>query len=386
MALNAAEKIFQRGVEQRYPNRRVINGRAAVLTQPHNGRGACHYCGPCEQGCSVGAYFSSQSSTLPAATATGNLTLRPDSLVHSVIYDSEKDRATGVRIIDTNTKEMREVYARIIFLNASTLGTTQILLNSTSPRFPDGLGNSSGVLGHYLMDHHYQIGATAEYPGVDDRYYQGNRPNGMYVVRFRNLGDRASRHPDYVRGYGFQGECSRTSWGRGVETAEFGVDFKKQLRNPGPFLMWLGAWGEHLPSYDNYVKLSDKTDAYGLPQMRINCAWGENELAMRRDMKVTTAEMLEASGASNIEPFDNLETGGAEPGLCIHEMGTARMGLDRKTSFLNAFNQSHDVPNVFVTDGACMASTACQNPSLTYMAITARACDHAVAEMKKGNL
>lgn len=388
MELNAAEKVFKSGVESRFPDRRVTIGRAAVLTQPHGGRGPCHYCGPCEQGCSVGAYFSSQSSTLPAARATGNLTLRSDSLVHSIIYDEDLDKATGVRVIDAKSKEMSEVFARIIFLNASTLGSTQILLNSRTPRFATGLANSSGALGHYLMDHHYQLGATADIPGVEDRYYQGNRPNGIYVARFRNLGDRGSSQPGFVRGYGFQGGASRSSWERGIATNEFGADFKRSLRDPGPWNMWIGGWCETLPRYDNYVELSDRTDAFGLPQLRINCTWGENELAMRKDVLVTTEEMLDAAGATNVNLFDNHREGelGAEPGLCIHEMGTARMGKDPKTSVVGEYNQCHDVPNVFVTDGACMASSACQNPSLTYMAITARACDHAVNEMKRGSL
>ncbi|NNE36241.1 MAG: GMC family oxidoreductase [Rhodothermales bacterium] len=388
MEFNAAEKLFKHGVESRFPDRHVINGRVAVLTRPHNGRGACHYCGPCEQGCSVGAYFSSQSSTLPAAAATGNLTLRPNSLVHSVIYDEDTDRATGVRVIDTRTKEMEEVHARVIFLNASTLGTTQILLNTKTPRFSTGLGNSSGALGHYLMDHHYQLGAYGVMAEADDRYYVGNRPNGIYLARFRNLGDRASQQSDYVRGFGFQGSADRPSWERGLDTNDFGADFKHSLRDPGSWSLWLGAWAEALPRRDNTVELSSETDAYGLPQLRINCTWGENELAMRKDIMVVTEEMMDAAGATDVSLFNNYKEGelGAEPGLCIHEMGTARMGKDPKSSVLNGFNQMHDVPNVFVTDGACMASSACQNPSLTYMAITARACDYAVGLLQRGEL
>ena len=388
MALNAAEAAVKAGVEAKWTNRRITPGRCAVLTVPHNGRGACHYCGPCEQGCSVGAYFSSQSSTLPAAKATGNLTLRPNSLVHSVIYDEEKDRAVGVRVIDRNTLEMTEVNARVILLTASTLGSTQILLNSISRRFPNGLANSSGALGHYLMDHHYQVGAEGIHPGYDDRYYVGNKPNGFYIIRYRNLGDAASRTRDYVRGYGFQGEAQRTSWERGIDSADFGASLKRSLRDPGPFKYWLGSWGETLPRFDNYVELSEETDGYGLPIMKINCTWGENELAMRKDMAADAAEMLESAGATDVVPFDHHSDDGygAEPGLCIHEMGTARMGRDPKTSVLNGHNQAHDVPNLFVTDGSCMASSACQNPSLTYMALTARACDFAVSEMKAGRI
>ncbi len=295
---------------------------------------------------------------------------------------------TGVRFIDTQTKEMHEAYARVIFLCASTLGSTQVLLNSTSTRFPDGMANSSGALGKYLMDHHFQLGASGEMPGLEDRYYIGNRPNGIYVIRFRNLGDAATRQSDYVRGYGFQGGANRPSWTRGIGGAEFGADLKSSLRDPGPWRMWIGGWCEALPDARNYVELSDQTDAYGLPQLKINCTWHENEFAMRKDVPVAAAEMLEAAGARNVSMFDNfVEDGiGAEPGRCIHEMGTARMGRDPKTSVLNAHNQSHDHPNVFVTDGACMTSSACQNPSLTYMALTARACDYAVSEMKKGHL
>ena len=388
MDMNAAEKILKQGVERAFPDRRVTIGRTAVLTQPHNGRGACHYCGPCSRGCSVGAYFSSQSSTLPAAQLTGNLTIRPHSLVHSIIFDEETGRATGVRIVDTRTKEMHETYARILFLCGSTLGSTRVLLNSTSSRFPNGFANSSGALGRYLMDHHFRLGASGELPGLEDRYYQGKRPNGIYVIRFRNLGDAASRHPDYVRGYGFQGGASRPSWERGIGGSSFGADLKNTLRHPGPWRVWIGGWCETLPRADNYVSLSDETDAYGLPQLKINCTWGENEMAMRKDVPIAASEMLEAAGVRNIQPFDEFEEGaiGAEPGRCIHEMGTARMGRDPKTSVLNGFNQCHDVPNVFVTDGASMTSSACQNPSLTYMALTARAANYAVKEMKKGNL
>ena len=388
MEMNAAEKVFKQGVEEAFSDRRVTIGRTAVLTVPHNGRGMCHYCGPCSRGCSVGAYFSSQSSTLPAARATGNLTLRPHSLVHSVIYDAEHGKASGVRFIDTQTKEMHEVYGRIVILCGSALGSTQVLLNSKSPQFPNGLGNGSGALGRYLMDHHFRVGASGEMPGLEDRYYQGRRPNGIYIIRFRNLGDAASRHPDYVRGYGFQGGANRASWGRGISGPTFGADLKQSLRDPAPWRMQIGAWCETLPRADNYVELSDETDAYGLPQLRIHCSWGENEMAMRKDVLVTSMEMLEAAGARNIQSFDYYKEGelGAEPGLCIHEMGTARMGRDPKTSVLNAYNQCHEVPNVFVTDGACMTSSACQNPSLTYMALTARACDYAVEEMNRGNL
>ncbi len=385
MPMNCVELHVKERIERAFPGRKMTIGRAAVLTQPLNGRAACHYCGPCDRGCTPGAYFSSLSATLPAARATGNLTLRPNSIVHSVIYDEERDRAVGVRVIDRETKEMLEFYGRVIFLSASTLATTQILLNSKSRRFPNGLGNSSGVLGHYLMDHHFVVGATGEIPGFEDKYYYGNRPNGIYIPRFRNLGDKASKRSDYLRGFGYQGGAYRAGWDRGIDMQGFGVSLKQALRDPGPWIMGLGAWGEMLPRYENYVELDpERTDAWGMPLLRIHCTWSENELAMRKDMAQSAAEMLEAAGAKNIQVYDAIEY--AHPGLCIHEMGTARMGRDPKTSVLNAYNQMHDVPNVFVTDGACMASSACQNPSITYMALTARAAHYAVEQLKKGNL
>ncbi len=391
MELNAVEQHTLAAIEAAFPGRTMTVGRVAILTQAHNGRAACHYCGPCARGCSTGSYFSSLSVTLPAATATGNLTVRPNSVVHSVIYDETTDRATGVRVIDAETLETTEYQAKLIFLCASTLGSTQILLNSTSPRFPDGLANSSGALGRYLMDHHFRVGATATMEGFDDRYYYGNRPNGVYVPRFRNI-SAATRHPDFVRGYGFQGGASRPSWGRGNQMPGFGADFKHALRDPGPWRWWLGGWGEALPQADNRVTLdTEQTDRWGMPLLRIDCSWGENELAMRKDMAVSAAEMLDAAGATDIQMFDELlengaESGAAAPGLCIHEMGTARMGRDPRTSVLNAHNQAHDVPNLFVTDGSCMTSAANQNPSITYMALTARAAAFAVDEMKRLNL
>ena len=389
MAFNAGEDVLKAKVEAAFPERRITIGRTAVLTVPHNGRAACHYCGPCNRGCSTGSYFSSQASTLPAARATGNLTLRPNSIVHSVIYDEEGGRAAGIRFVDRESGEMEEVYARVVFLCASTLGSTQVMLNSTSGRFPNGIANDSGALGKYLMDHHFRVGAGGELAGLADRYYQGNRPNGIYVIRFRNTGDRPDPALGFTRGYGFQGGASRPTWGRGAGLPGFGADFKAALRDPGPWAIWIGGWCETLPYEENYVELDpDVTDAWGIPVLKIHCDWGENELAMRKDVMVTGAEMLEAAGVQGVETFDDYEEGviGAEPGLCIHEMGTARMGRDPRTSVLNAYNQAHAVPNLFVTDGACMASSACQNPSLTYMALTARAVDFAAEAMKRGEV
>ncbi len=383
MAMNCVEEHLKKRVEQTFPERHVTIGRCAILTRPHNGRAACHYCGDCSRGCTPGAYFCSLSTTLPAAARTGNLTLRPNSIVHSIIYDEEKDRATGVRVIDRESREMLEFYGRIIFLCASTLGSTFILLNTRTPRFPNGLGNSSGVLGHYLMDHHFRAGASAEFPGFTDRYYYGHRPNGIYIPRFRNLGDKATRRGDFLRGFGYEAGASRGSWWRGAEMDGFGVHLKEALREPGPWRIWMTAFGEMLPRYENYVELDDSVhDAWGLPVLRFHCTLGENERNMRRDMMTAAAEMLEAAGFVKIRPYDLDYT----PGEGIHEMGTARMGRDPKTSILNGFNQMHEVPNVFVTDGSCMTSSACQNPSITYMALTARAAHYAVDQMKKGNL
>jgi choline dehydrogenase-like flavoprotein len=388
MELNVVEKHLREAIVSNFPERILTIGRVAILTQGLNGRAACHYCGPCIRGCSTGSYFSSQASTLPAAAATGNLTLRPYSVVHSLIYDESQGRVTGVRVIDAETMEAIEFSANLVFLCASALGSTQILLNSTSDRFPDGLANSSGELGHNLMDHHFRTGARAVVEGFEDRYYYGNRPTGFYIPRFRNI-NAATRRNAYVRGFGYQGSASRTSWGRGGSGAGFGEELKRSLRDPGPWSVGMTAFGECLPRHENHVRLDDSlADKYGIPALRFDAGWSDNELAMRADMANDAAEMLEAAGFKDVEAYDAYEEGriGAEMGLGIHEMGTARMGRDPKTSVLNAYNQAHDVPNLFVTDGACMTSASCQNPSITYMALTARAVDHAVSEMKKGNL
>jgi choline dehydrogenase-like flavoprotein len=382
MEMNCVEKVVAQRINEKYKNtpRRMIIGRCANLTVPHNGRGSCQYRNLCSRGCPYGAYFSTQSATLPAAMATGNLTLRPYSIVTEVIYDKDKKRATGVRVLDAETLQTYEFYARIIFLNASTLGTTWILLHSTSDAFPNGLGNSSGQVGHNLMDHHFRCGASGEMEGFEDQYYFGRRANGIYIPRFRNLGKEKR---DYIRGFGYQGGASREGWQRGVAEMGFGADFKEEISRPGVWTMGLGGFGETLPYYENKVTLDySKKDKWGLPVLNIDCEFRENEKKMRQDMMNDAAEMLEAAGCKNVKTFDN----GSWPGMAIHEMGTARMGRDPKTSVLNAFNQMHDVKNVFITDGSCMASTACQNPSLTYMALTARAADYAVRELKKGNI
>ena len=381
MELNVVEHALRERIFRHFPERLLTIGRSAVLTQEHNGRAACHYCGPCHRGCSTGSYFSSLSATLPAARATGNVEIRTDSIVHSIIYDEEAGKATGVRVIDANTKESIEFMARTVFLCASTLGSTHIMLNSKSSRFPSGFANSSGALGHYLMDHTFGAGASGTMPGFDNKYTSGHRPNGIYIARYRNINDQTTM-PDFLRGYGVQGDAHRSSWGRGYNEEGLGADYKRRLRDPGPWQIWTGGWGEMLPQFENYVELTDEIDQWGMPVMKINCVFGDNETKMRRDMQGSIAEMLEASGCADVEEFDH----GLPPGFCIHEMGTARMGRDPKTSVLNGWNQCHDVRNVFVTDGACMASCACQNPSITYMALTARACDYAVDEMKRGNI
>ena len=387
MELSAGEKIFKAGLESAFPDRILTIGRVAVLTQEHNGRAACHYCGICQRGCSTGSYFSSQSATLPAAESTGNLTLRPHSNVHSIIYDEESGRATGVRVIDYVTKEEIVFSANIIFMCASTLGTTQIMLNSTSNRFPNGIANDSGALGHYLMDHHFQISGQGTVEGLDDRYHYGNRPNGFYIPRFRNL-DANSRMDAFVRGYGIQGSVHRESWSRGNGMPGFGAGLKEALREPGPWRLSLNVFGETLPDESNRIYLDpNQTDQWGIPLLHIDCEWKENEFAMREDMLDQTQAMLEGAGLTDIAAHDLFaERGYGAPGLGIHEMGTARMGRDPNTSVLNRWNQAHAVPNLFVTDGSCMTSSACQNPSITYMALTARAVDYAVDEMQKGNL
>ena len=381
MDLTCAEQMVRDAMARAWPGERVLTiGRVAVLTQPHHGRDACHYCGPCHRGCATLSYFSSVNATIPAARATGRLTLRPYTVVHSVLYDARTRRATGVRVIDGQTKKALEFRARVIFLCASTLESARILLNSATPEFPNGLANSSGELGRNLMDHIMGGGATARIDAPLDRRHAGERPNGIYVPRFRNV---AGRKSPFLRGYGFQGWSGRQDWSRGMSMAGFGADFKRALKEPGPWMFTFYGFGEMLPDPKNYVEIDkSRVDAWGVPVLKIHCAYGENERALLEDMAVSGAEMLAAAGAKDIQPF----THDNPPGLVIHEMGTARMGRDPKTSVLNAHNQCWDVPNLFVTDGACMTSSACQNPSITYMALTARACAYAVEAMKRREL
>lgn len=381
MEMNAIEKEVKKRVEAHYNmTRRITIGRTANLTEVHNGRNHCQYRNLCVRGCPFGAYFSTQSATLPAAVKTGNLTLRPYSFVTEVIFDAQKNKATGVRIIDTQTNEVREYYANIIFLNGSTLGTAFVLLNSKSDRFPNGLGNGSDQVGRNLMDHHFRTGASGEMDGFEDVYYYGRRPNGIYIPRYRNVGNDKR---DYIRGFGYQGGGSRGSWGSGVAELGVGGGFKDSLTQPGKWSFGMTGFGETLPYNDNRVTIDhSKKDKWGQPVLSIDASFRENEAKMRVDMMNDAAEMLEAAGLKNVHTYD----AGSFPGMAIHEMGTARMGKDPKTSVLNKFNQMHEVKNVFITDGSFMASTACQNPSLSYMAFTARAADYAVNELKKNNI
>ncbi len=382
MELNCVEKHVKSRIENQFPGRHMIIGRVAHLTEPLNGRGKCQYRNRCSRGCPYGAYFSSNAVTLPAASATGNLTIRPYSIAQSIIYDDVKGKATGVRIIDAETNETIEYKAKIIFCNASTLSTTQILLNSKSKRFENGFGNDSGELGHNLMDHTYRIGAMGNVDGFDDQYYKGRRPNGIYIPRYVNI-DKQSTSDTFVRGFGFQGGGGRSGIQAAANQESFGGAYKDSILKPGPWEFFITGFAECLPYHENKVSLdTNSLDKWGQPTLAIDCEYKENELALNKQIQIDAVEMLEKAGLKNIVGFDNKH----EPGYGIHEMGTARMGRDPKTSVLNATNQVHAAKNVFVTDGACMTSNSCVNPSLTYMAITARAANHAVAELNKQNI
>jgi len=384
MELNCVEEVFRDKVAEKFNGRKITIGRVAHLTAalPHDqGRGVCQSRNLCDRGCPYGAYFSSNASTIIAAQKTGNMTLRPFSIVHSVIYDEQKGKAVGVKVLDAETKEEIDFYSKIIFLNASTIGSTFILMNSTSNRFPNGMGNASDQLGRNMMDHQYRVGAEAAVDGFEDKYYIGRRPNGIYIPRFRNIGK--DKRTDYLRGFGYQGSASREDWMRGVKELSYGEELKSALQTPGGWTIGITGFGECLPHPDNRITLNkDKKDAFGLPTLNMDADWRENEKVMRKDIMTSAAEMFEESGFKNVQTYDAPNN----MGLGIHEMGTARMGKDPKTSVLNKWNQLHEVPNVYVTDGAAMTSSACQNPSLTYMALTARAVNHAVEEMKKQNL
>jgi choline dehydrogenase-like flavoprotein len=380
MEFNCVEKDVAERMNAHYKSKRMIMGRSANLTAPIQGRANCQYRNKCWLGCPFGAYFSTQSSTLPAAMATGKLTLRPWSIVTEIIYDKDTKKATGVRVLDAQTNQTYEYFAKIIFLNASTLNSAWVLMNSATNVWQGGLGSSSGELGNNLMDHHFRCGAGGTIDGYEDKYYFGRRPNGPYIPRYRNLfGDKR----DYIRGFGYQGGASRNGWGRDIAELNIGGEFKDALSEPGPWSIGFTAFGETLPYHENKISLDkNKKDKWGLPVLAIDCEIKENEKKMRKDMMEDAKEMLEVAGVKNVNTFDN----NYAMGMGIHEMGTARMGRDPKTSVLNEWNQVWDAPNVYVTDGACMTSAACVNPSLTYMALTARAVDHAVSELKKQNV
>jgi choline dehydrogenase-like flavoprotein len=382
--LNAVEKHLKSIIEQKFPKLKYIQGRCAHISEPtrfflDQGRGKCMARNQCQRGCSFGAYFSTLSSTLPAAIKTQNLEIACDSVVHSVIYDENTNRVKGVNVIDAETLETREYLGNMVLLCASTLGTAQVMLNSTSPAFPTGIANSSGVLGHYLMDHIYNTSASGTIEGFDDDYYYGNRPTGPVIPRFVNLD---SQTEEFRRGYFLRTSTQRQNVGRGISTPEFGAEFKRKLRRPGPWTMYIGGSGEMTPKFENSVSLHPgKTDKWGIPQLLINCSWTRNDLLMMESMRRKAVELLEAVGATDIQS----DISDAPPGLAIHEMGTARMGRDPDTSVLNGRNQCHDVPNLFVADGACMTSSSHQNPSLTYMAIAARAANLAADMYRRGD-
>ncbi|MGN6181649.1 MAG: GMC oxidoreductase [Mucilaginibacter sp.] len=381
MQMNCVEKDVAARINKHYAGKRhMIMGRSANITVPHFNRTNCQYRNKCAMGCPFGAAFSTQSSTLPAAMATGNLTLRPFSIVTKILYDKDTKKAKGVEVLDAQTNQTYEYYAKVIFLNASTLNSTWVLMNSATDVWPDGLGSSSGELGHNLMDHHFRVGAEGFAEGYDDKYIFGRRANGIYIPRFRNIhGEKR----DYLRGFGYQGGAGREGWGHEVAELQIGGDYKDAIAEPGRWRMGVVGFGETLPYHENHVYLDkNNKDKWGLPILAVDAEIKDNEHKMRKDMMADAQEMLEIAGLKEVKTYDN----GYYLGAGIHEMGTARMGNDPKTSVLNKHNQVWDAQNVYVTDGACMTSSACQNPSLTYMALTARAVDHAVSEMKKLNV
>lgn len=380
MPMNSVEQHVKAAIEENFPGRTMTIGRVAVLTEPHNGRGACHYCGPCNRGCSVSAYFCSLTSTLPAAKATGRLTVRPDSVVERLDTDPETGRVTSVSVVDAKTRERVQFSGKLVFLCASTIGSTQILLNSRSERHPNGLANQSGTLGRYLMDHTFATGVGGIIPAYLDRNTIGYRPNGIYIPRFRNL-DGQDGGADFLRGYGFQGGASRLGWSRDVPG--FGKGLKDELARPGPWRMHLSGFGEILPYAGNRMLLDEKkVDRFGIPQVRFEVEYRENEKRMIDDIMARGQEMLKAAGATDV----HASPGPMIMGSGVHEMGTARMGNDPTESVLNGWNQAHEVSNLFVTDGACMTSASCVNPSITYMALTARAANHAAELLRAGAL
>ena len=379
MHLTCGEHLMRTAVKNRF-GRTVTIGRAAILTKDHNGRSECHYCGPCSRGCVTGSYYSSPSSSLPAAEATGRLTLIPNAVVSHVTVD-DSGKAKGVYYIDRLSRNHREINGATVLLCASTLESARIMLNSNSGRYPNGLANSSGVLGHYLMDHVMGGGASGVLPvlkGVKDT--RGNRPNGIYIPRFRNIHDR---HHDFLRGYGYQGGSQEVKRGHAMDIPGFGAAFKQSVRETRPWQISLGGFGEQLAQFDNYCELDkDRVDAWGIPILHITSAYGDNERKMVGDMAQAAGEMLEATGCEDIRIENEISV----PGLAIHEVGTARMGNDRKTSVLNQYEQAHDISNLFIMDGSAYPSSACQNPTITFMALASRSCDYLVEEFRAGRL
>lgn len=384
MDLNCVEKDLQAAMETNFEDGRLLTiGRVAHITEnttEFEGRGPCQYRNRCWRGCPFGGYFSSNSSTLPAAERTGNMTLRPNSIVHEVVYDENTKKATGVKVVDAETGKKLEFNSKIVFLCASAMASVGILLQSKSKSFPNGLGNNYDEVGRNIMDHHYQLGASAKVEGHIDKYYKGRRPNGFYIPRFVNL-DNDTKRNEFLRGFGYQGGAGRDNWGEMVAEMGYGAAYKEAMLKPGGWQIGMTGFGEMLPHHDNRVTLStNKKDKWGLPQLNFDVEFKENELKMREAIKEEAVAILKSAGFKDVNAFDT-ETG---PGLGIHEMGGARMGWNPRTSVLNKNNQVHDVPNVYITDGAFMTSASCVNPSLTYMAFTARAANHAAEQFKMG--
>lgn len=381
MEMNCAESDFESRLKSKFPNRKITIGRTANLTSPVKGRGVCQHRNLCHRGCPYGAYFSTNASTLPAAFETGKLTLLPNSLVNRVLYDEQKQKASGVEVLDRDTGKVVEYFSSILFLNASTMATTFLLLNSITSRFPNGLGNGSDQVGRNIMDHHKGVNVSAEVDGFLDKYYFGRRPTGIYIPRYRNLGLKPEM--GFLRGYGFQGGAYREGFNGTTQADLIGADLKNSAAVPGPWRISFNGFGECLPYHENRVTLNtDIKDKWGRNTLTMEVAFRENESKMQEDMETSLAEMLQSCGYSGIKTSRQMSF----PGNANHEMGSARMGKDPRTSVLNAFNQMHEVKNLFITDGSCMTSSACVNPSLTYMALTARACSYAVDEMKKKNI
>ena len=381
MEMNCVEKDVAARIKEHWKDKRhMIIGRVANLTAPIPGRTQCQFRNRCWEGCPFGGYFSTQSSTLPAALATGRLTVRPHSIVTRILYDKDTQKAKGVEVLDAETNNTYQYYAKVVFVNASALNSAWVLMNSATGIWPGGLGSSSGELGHNIMDHHYNLGASGVMEGYEDKYVYGRRANGIYIVRFANLfGDKR----DYLRGFGYQGSGSRDGWQKDVAEMGIGADLKESLTEPGQWEMGINGFGELLPYHENKITLDKiRKDKWGLPVLSMDAELKDNEHKMRKDIVLEAVAMLEAAGVKKIHTYDS----GHHVGDGIHEMGSARMGRDPKTSVLNAHNQVWDAKNVFVTDGASMVSSACQNPSLTYMALTARAANFAVEELKKGNI